>query len=1643
MSSSARLTRSRGPSVNSAMSSGGMADDQEYTIAKNPMIRYLEPCAATASMFLYAQGNSIVCCHHDTLTIERRFSRHSDEIQILAVDNLSDNGRGRLAVSYDASQKAIVWDILTGDVIAQFAPYEYKYLTCAAWMHNGNVAFGDSEGSIIQFEHSTAEHLSARTLDQIPVTALAPAADCRTFAIGYQNGSLLIATLQPKFTILHNLSTRRPSAIVNLAWHASSSRQKANMLAVQTNDGEIRVWSVSKTYSSDDPAKIVRILERTPNFVTTGPNWMGWSKNGRIIQFSENETISWDVRTRQVTSDRIPTLEHVRGLAVYGPSATLFTLGANNTVQQFDLNAPSRMVINVQHPANLLPPSPPISLEEQDKGTAASASESESISVHMTPSTFASEDDGGLQSSTLARRREADSDADEYRAPSDMSSHSSVSVSSTSSRTPGIHYTSSMASRGMSDATYISTGSSIRYLAIHPPNKRERDSYSTSSLSSISMTSSHNKPRHNRPSRLRHEVESSPGGAATEDLFRLTRSRLSDVPYKKPVIADSSRLTNDDLRRQMLSTIFGWNREVEDLIYEEMSRHPVGSVSRILLSRWLGINTTEIMTSTSQSLTQSDWMLVVLSMGGKLDRAVANELIRKLLQSGDINTAATMSIGIGDANDAIEIYISHKRYMEALLLACLFFPGVWERQEAIIKKWGEWAVQHGQQQLALRCFACTGKESTEPWRSPSAAQVDFRSLNAHVIPEVLSPPLSLPDTNVGPQRSIAKSASLKLITSFGNSTTKAKFYSGGDDGRTPIAAAVTPIATSALSPTDMYGEDLATAVLNPSQRSAFNTPASARAHGFGRQRLPSIGETPNEASTRNLLARLQSSQESSSSRPNHSQQASVDEKNTSEFSIPRAATASPAMMKDSHRRRDPPPPSPSPASLAALTHGPPSRNGPRSRIPDGVKLNLPAVEPASSDVTSPETSVASSNRFHWPSRRRGPGSVASSVTSGASSTAKSRRGHHGGVKSIDDYVHSLDAAQSSHRVRASKGSHTRDSSQTRKTRSREGSRERGRPSSRTAYTPKGPKRSPTSPIPMSPEELINLSTPSKPDTSGEISAALFVGVSHEEAQPQTVRKSSRHAARESSQSRVSSRASSRDGRRRSPNRRPTPKNTRERSTAREGSIIRSPSSPLPMSKNQLSFDPEEEEDLRLALEQKEKFRRQHSRPSSRGIADPISPISSVGKTRERSVSRHGGGESKRRTPAPTPTPSQQAQPTGDQVGDLRAMKDERQLKKEAAARELEERRKSLASRPSAPPIPHPDDLHPSMSRTPPQGAAAHPTATHGSQSDLALRNTQSVEPGPTRSMYAHRGPQIGLPATPKAMRLVLESDNGKSTKGPVPPIPVTFAQATSPDKATTASQEHKEDPPATLTLLPSTVYSPPSRQPIPRSMSAPPEDISVPRTLQGGGHTLGRGVSRRQSLRKGSVDSSAPQEFGATGGRPSYDEKMPPPPRPPLVKELQHLATPPPPPPAPVPHGVGSRPVVYGGQTSGTIEIVMDNNDQMGSTMGPLPPPPRPPSVPVAIPVSEATVPIIAPPAPPASRNGHHRGRSSVDNSIAGRISRATERMRSASRGRNNPNRTKSPETGVPAPYESISPPPVSQQGQHEFRTGLHRSEMI
>lgn len=104
-------------------------------------VNSLEPCAVTASLFLFAQGSHILCLHHDSLQLERKFSQHAADITFIEADNVSPRGAGRFIVSYDASRTAIIWDIFTGEELSRFA--SYNPIKVASWMRNGSLAFGE------------------------------------------------------------------------------------------------------------------------------------------------------------------------------------------------------------------------------------------------------------------------------------------------------------------------------------------------------------------------------------------------------------------------------------------------------------------------------------------------------------------------------------------------------------------------------------------------------------------------------------------------------------------------------------------------------------------------------------------------------------------------------------------------------------------------------------------------------------------------------------------------------------------------------------------------------------------------------------------------------------------------------------------------------------------------------------------------------------------------------------------------------------------------------------------------------------------------------------------------------------------------------------------------------------------------------------------------------------------------------------------------------------------------------------------------------------------------------------------------------------------------------------------------------------
>jgi hypothetical protein len=104
----------------------------------------LHPCSASSQLVLYAQGSSVLCLQHDSLTLERRFERHAEDVTVISVDNVSDTTPTRV-VSVDKSKTAIVWDIESGEEISRHSAYED--ILVASWMKNGNLALGTSRSS--------------------------------------------------------------------------------------------------------------------------------------------------------------------------------------------------------------------------------------------------------------------------------------------------------------------------------------------------------------------------------------------------------------------------------------------------------------------------------------------------------------------------------------------------------------------------------------------------------------------------------------------------------------------------------------------------------------------------------------------------------------------------------------------------------------------------------------------------------------------------------------------------------------------------------------------------------------------------------------------------------------------------------------------------------------------------------------------------------------------------------------------------------------------------------------------------------------------------------------------------------------------------------------------------------------------------------------------------------------------------------------------------------------------------------------------------------------------------------------------------------------------------------------------------------
>ncbi|RKF59609.1 putative wd g-beta repeat protein [Golovinomyces cichoracearum] len=748
---------------------------------------YSAPCSATASMFFYAKGSSIICTHHDTLAIERRFTKHKEEVRLLAVDTISERGSGKWAASYDASQTVIVWNCLTGDELSGFI--SDQMLTTIVWTRNGTIASGNAQGNVLLFEPATSKLVSVPTkVDQIPITAIAPATEYNKFAIGFANGLLVVAELEPKFTVLHNLSLlEAPSPVTSLAWHASSVHQKSDMLAAQSLNSDLRVWSIYKpNHIRNKMAKVARVLKGSGNSKDV-PSWLGWSKNGRIIQFSNNRTFSWDVRTKDITHEIVPTSENVRGLAIYGAGATLFTLDHNETIQQFDLNSPPQIVANAQHSANPKSPLSQVSLEKASTLAPPDAAiQTDTTSLEIERTDLAINKPSKTQKSSLVTCRN--------QIP--LTSQYPVSLHCSKCRTKEISY----GKKSESNIAYASSP----WTSQERSSESSIESISTSSYGSQSDVSGTFSFRQNSLRIINQGDSIDDTQPKNFDLFPSTKARLvKNLRNPFVEVSDKPLSTCRNFRKQMLQILFDWKGEVQELIQDEMRRHPARSSAQILLARWLGEFDLENMTSISESMTSLDWMLLALSEMGKQSSPikVAQFYVQRLLNRTDINTAATIMISMGDVDDAIEIYISHEKYIEAILLVSLTYPANYFRQAQLVQRWREWAVTHGQNHLAERCLAIIGSNSFPG------------ECNSHGSPGILSPALSPTKVNP-PQCNIALASELKIDSSLSNENLAKLKSTERSDSFGPLICSVDEMAQMAS--------------LRPGQRSEDQTPVLSR-----------------------------------------------------------------------------------------------------------------------------------------------------------------------------------------------------------------------------------------------------------------------------------------------------------------------------------------------------------------------------------------------------------------------------------------------------------------------------------------------------------------------------------------------------------------------------------------------------------------------------------------------------------------------------------------------------------------------------------------------------------------------------------------------------------------------------------------------
>ncbi|KAK5947475.1 hypothetical protein PMZ80_001625 [Knufia obscura] len=1613
-----------------------------------------EPCAATASHFLFSQGPTVLVLAHDTLALERRFQSHNDNITLISCDNVSERGAGRLVVTYDIGKTAIIWDLFTGEQISRFASYEP--LLVAAWMRNGNIAFGNEKGDVILFEPSTSDHISARTIYD-PITALAPSSDCKTYAIGYRNGSILLAALQPQFTILHTLNTSRsPSPIAMLTWHASSSKQKSDMLAIQNSDGDLRVWSVPKPPTAGQP-RVIRILKRDDRLLQ-GRNWVCWSRNGRIIQFSEGETWAWDVRTKDVNYVPVPTIEYVRGIAAHGPTASLFTLGPDYTIQQYDVDA-GQMIANIRHTPITIPPTPP---EDHVK--------------QFHPSSYEEELSSPLKASRY--------DGDGHRQAETPASGHSASVS-TSSRKSADKRSNNNKHEMASPAQTVQTATTFSMGAYTYGHSQAQNAIPASPASARVAGLK-------KGSRLRQEVVMSPmtpEDALVIDLFPFARARLSEVSQQPQRPLNENGLTPADLRKHMLATVFGWEDDIYSLVQDELSRHPPESLNALFLTKWLDYGPEAIgeMIGSTPADSGLDWVRLAL---GILDsrpesKKLGQIFVEKMLSKGEVHMAAVALLALGDKNDAIEVYVSNNCYLEAILLTCMLMPHDWQRQSHLVRKWGEHVVENSQQHLAIRCFSCTGGDAGDSWMSPTAqmyshmvSPTSARSMLAQQpLPVAPQPPVPQQLPQQTPQQAVQQqyqppaiqtysaplnpnisrlrggrgfdaptpvalmapptpfrtaaakgtritpaTGGLKLITSFAPKPNQFKFPGLRTDDMTPTAANnVTPIAESAIDRSAISPGGLGSYRLN--NIASLNSALSAGG-GLSRSRLPSIGEAAHENGTPTFPPRGMTAprapptpadsgsdkekEKLAATKAENDKQEARNERSEPSLTLLTSAKYEPTSTPIQKYGAELEPQTALRPSTSNSWHNSFGRSqesltmhahsGSRGKKPEGLSLQMlqaNELQTLPDPIGRPSTVESTTTNFTM-------SSVEATDTYRIKSPSVSGR-------SIDQYISSLEQAQ--HYGRSKSSNSTRASKEEKAERKRSKHR-RPRHSEDVSGRPDMPtgKRSPSSPVPMSPEE-INM-------FSASVESFNSIYNSHDVSNNDLTMPDSRHHRRESASTtgtgrqRHRSRSAQPKMKRRDSargSRKPSPApdaeaGRRGRSKARkEGSGARSPSSPLPMvptDEDLSGVSGAEPGAFKFVSQNRSRLHRSSSRRPERGTSARRDPSPDRRRGRPRSPSRQRDYEQTQSRKNSVSMKSSRRKKRDQSEGAYReetlaleslqkldaladAIRHDSQSNprlggrdKGVAQAELEARRASLARRPSAPTIPMPG-----------QGSMHLKSASDGI-TPPPLNRTQTdsgLRPFLLSSARYDNGETRGRPGTPKAMDTAADVAQ-QMLNGHVETFSNESYLLPARTYSATANREDQDfyapsEPPQNMPRHPAFDH---------RVGNSRGNSRTRTRTASPGGNRA-MSVERPRAVPE---QETPPMVFGSVSSpeEPSYRTSLN---GPTIIPELQHLAVPPPPPPPPAPPK--------------DLRIQTDLSNI------------------ATIPLPKSAYPASGELSATPDKQ-HKRVSSRNEGQFMGKIRGITDRMRSNSKPRDNSSRSPNIEEGIMSPYETVTvmPPPLS-----------------